>query len=54
MTLLPETLVEPLKQHLLRVREEHERALGEGCWGTKMSAPAQIYTHVLKLNGFAV
>jgi hypothetical protein len=30
VTLLPESLVEPLKQHLERVRAEHERALREG------------------------
>ncbi|MCY2986873.1 MAG: tyrosine-type recombinase/integrase, partial [Planctomycetota bacterium] len=36
VTLLPETLVEPLKQHLIRVREEHERALREGYAGVEL------------------
>ncbi len=31
VTLLPETLVEPLQQHLIHVRDEHEWALREGC-----------------------
>ena len=33
ITLLFETLAEPLKQHLARVREAHERALREGYAG---------------------
>ena len=36
VTLLPETLVEPLKQHLIRVREEHERAVREGYAGVEL------------------
>lgn len=33
VTLLPQTVVEPLRQHLARVREAHERALLEGYGG---------------------
>jgi integron integrase len=44
VTLLPEALVEPLKQHLLRVQEAHERALAEGYAGVALPyALAQKY-----------
>jgi hypothetical protein len=36
VTLLPESLVEPLKQHLERVRAAHERALKEGYGGVEL------------------
>jgi integrase len=35
-TLLPETIVEPLQQHLRTVREAHERALREGYAGVEL------------------
>jgi len=38
VTLLPEALVEPLKQHLLRVHQAHERALAEGYAGVALPA----------------
>jgi hypothetical protein len=33
VTLLPQTVVGPLKQHLVHVRQAHERALSEGFGG---------------------
>ena len=36
VTLLPQTIVEPLKQHLTAVREAHERALREGYGGVEL------------------
>jgi integron integrase len=36
VTLLPQTVVEPLKQHLVGVREAHERALREGYGGVHL------------------
>ena len=35
-TLLPEEVVEPLKKHLVRVRQEHERALRQGYGGVEL------------------
>ena len=46
VTLLPEALAEPLKQHLLRVQEAHESALAEGYAGVELPyALAQKYPH---------
>jgi len=36
VTLLPQTIIEPLKQHLDRVRGAHERALREGYGGVEL------------------
>ena len=36
VTLLPEAIVEPLKQHLAQVRQQHERALREGYSGVEL------------------
>lgn len=36
VTLLPEAIVEPLKQHLAQVRQQHERALREGYGGVEL------------------
>jgi integron integrase len=36
VTLLPQTIVEPLKKHLRRVRDAHERALREGYGGVEL------------------
>lgn len=36
MTLLPGVMVDALKEHLVRVRERHERALREGCGGVEL------------------
>jgi integron integrase len=46
ITLVPEAAVEPVKQHLLHVREEHERALREGYGGVELPyALARKYPH---------
>jgi len=36
MTLLPQTIVEPLKKHLARVHDAHERALRAGYGGVEL------------------
>jgi integron integrase len=36
MTMLPETVVEPLRQHLVRVREQHEYAMQQGWAGVEL------------------
>jgi integrase len=36
VTLLPEAIVEPLKEHLVRVRQAHERALSDGYAGVDL------------------
>jgi integron integrase len=36
VTLLPQAVVEPLKQHLVNVRQAHERALSEGFGGVQL------------------
>ena len=44
VTLLPQAVVEPLKQHLRRVRDVHERAERQGCGGVALPyALAQKY-----------
>jgi integrase len=46
VTLLPQVVVEPLKQHLVRVREAHELALREGYAGVALPyALAEKYPH---------
>ena len=42
VTLLPEAVVEPLKQHLAHVRQAHERALREG-YGYAVKSPADRF-----------
>jgi integron integrase len=46
VTLLPEAVVEPLKQHLIHVRQAHEQALREGYGGVELPyALARKYPH---------
>jgi integrase len=46
VTLLPEAVVEPLKQHLIYVRQAHEQALREGYGGVELPyALARKYPH---------
>ncbi len=46
ITLLPEAIVAPLREHLAHVRQEHERALREGYGGVELPyALARKYPH---------
>jgi integron integrase len=53
VTLLPEAIIEPLQQHLIRVRQDHERALQRGFGGVELPhALGHKYPHAHRQWGW--
>jgi site-specific recombinase XerD len=62
VTIMPDSIVEPLQKHLVGVRVRHEHALRRGYAGVEMPyalghkdvKTTQIYTHVMRKGANAV